>query len=236
MTDRRIRRRRILWRIGVGLLVVTGFPSPVSADIYSYKDENGKYRFTNIKPRGRNARKWQLLYKAGPGKASSRKNAKGRNNDVVPARDRSKDRYHRFDEYIYGASRRYNIPVALIRAVIHSESDFDPRVVSSAGAQGLMQLMPGTAKEMGVENVFDPKENIYGGVRYLRILANRFKGNLLLTIAGYHAGPGAVRKFGGIPPYSTTHRYVRVVVRRYYRYMEQEKTVAREKKEGGQSG
>lgn len=197
--------------------------SSARGNIYTYKDKNGRYRFTNIKPRGKNARKWKILYKTGPGKASAVRKRSGKGRDPVPARDHSKARYHRYDEHIYGAAKLYNIPVALIRAVIHSESDYDPRVVSTAGAKGLMQLMPGTAKEMGVKNVFNPRENIYGGVRYLRILANRFKGNLLLTIAGYHAGPGAVAKYGGIPPYSTTHKYLRVVVRRYYNYQKKER-------------
>lgn len=198
-------------------------PSSAQGDIYTYKDKKGRYRFTNIKPRGRNAKKWRVLYKTGPGKASAQRKRSGKGRDPVPARDHSKARYHRYDAHIYGAAKLYNIPVALIRAVIHSESDYDPRVISTAGAKGLMQLMPGTAKEMGVKNVFDPRENIYGGVRYLRILANRFKGNLLLTIAGYHAGPGAVAKYGGIPPFSTTHKYLRVVVRRYYNYQKKER-------------
>jgi hypothetical protein len=202
----------------VGLSLLQGRSS--RADIYTYRDKNGRYHFTNIRPRGKKARKWKVLYKTGPGKAST---SRGTKRDVIPARDRSRARFHRFDAHIYAAAKLYKIPVALIRAVIRTESDYDPRVVSSAGAKGLMQLMPATAKEMGVKDVFDPKQNIYGGVRYLRVLANRFKGNFLLTVAGYHAGPGAVRKYGGIPPYATTHKYVRMVIRRYYRYKKQEK-------------
>jgi soluble lytic murein transglycosylase-like protein len=193
---------------------------PVRADIYTYRDKNGRYHFTNIRPRGRKAKKWKVLYRTGPGKAAARRNTK---RDVVPARDHSKSRFHRYDTHIFNAAKLYKIPVPLIRAVIHTESDYDPRVVSSAGAKGLMQLMPQTAKEMGVKNVFDPRQNIYGGVRYLRLMANKFKGDILLTLAAYHAGPGAVRKYRGIPPYATTMRYVRIVVKRYYRYKKKQK-------------
>lgn len=199
--------------LAVVLLVA---PRPVAADIYMYKDKNGVTHFTNIKPK---RSKYKRLYKRGSGKASRRR-CKGC--DVVPAKDASSARFTRYDKFIYGAARLYKIPVALIRAVIESESDFDPRVVSSAGAKGLMQLMPMTAKKMGVTDVYDPRENIYGGTRYLRVMANTFNGNLVLTVAGYHAGPGAVARYKGVPPYVTTHKYVRLVIRRYYKHQKRE--------------
>ena len=108
--------------------------------------------------------------------------------DVVPATDRSPDRYTRYDAFIAEASRLYALPEALIRAIIKVESDYDPRVVSCAAAKGLMQLMPDVQKEQHVEHVFEPRENILGGTRLLRLNANRFKGDLVLTIAAYHAG------------------------------------------------
>ena len=126
-------------------------------------------------------------------------------------------RYHRYDRHIQEASALYHIPVPFVRAVIGVESDYDPRVVSRAGAMGMMQLMPANVKGMGVINPFDARQNIFGGTRLLRILANRFAGDLVLTIAAYHAGSGAVRKYGGIPPYQTTQRYVRMVLSRYYK-------------------
>ncbi|MBW2263027.1 MAG: lytic transglycosylase domain-containing protein, partial [Deltaproteobacteria bacterium] len=110
------------------------------------------------------------------------------------------------------------IPEPLIRAVIRVESDYDPNVVSVCGAQGLMQLMPGTADRMGVEKPFDPRQNILGGVRYLRILANMFEGDVILTIAGYHAGEGNVVKYGGVPPFKTTVGYVKKVLKYYVQY------------------
>ena len=98
------------------------------------------------------------------------------------------------------------------------ESDYDPRAVSVAGARGLMQLMPATGLRMQVHDAFDPKSNILGGTRYLRVLANTFNGNLELTIAGYNAGEGAVIRYGGIPPYDETQMYVLKVLQYYHRY------------------
>jgi soluble lytic murein transglycosylase-like protein len=125
-----------------------------------------------------------------------------------------------------------------MRAVMKTESDFDPNVISSAGARGLMQLMPHTARLMGVTDIFDPRQNVMGGARYLQVLARRFcktpadTGQELAAdrsfvcsdeekvkvIAGYHAGPGAVLKYGGMPPYETTRAYVTMVMRRYDQY------------------
>ncbi len=102
--------------------------------------------------------------------------------------------------------------------MIKIESDYSPRVVSHAGAMGLMQLMPRTAASMGVRDPFDPRQNILGGSRYLRILANMFNGDLVLTIAAYNAGEGAVMRYNGVPPYEETQRYVRRVLDRYYHY------------------
>lgn len=124
----------------------------------------------------------------------------------------------RYDEYIREASRLYRIPEELIRAVIKVESNFDPRAVSPANAHGLMQLLPSTAERMMVDDIFDPRQNILGGVRYLRILANTFNGNLQLTVAGYNAGEGAVARYGGIPPYQETQNYVVHVLSYYEQY------------------
>jgi len=110
----------------------------------------------------------------------------------------------------------------MIRAVIRVESDFHPHAVSSAGAEGLMQLMPGTAKSLGVTDSFDPTQNIMNGTKYLRQLANQFEGDARLILAGYHAGPGAVKRFDGIP-YKATERYVRKVLTHYYRYRSSER-------------
>jgi soluble lytic murein transglycosylase-like protein len=113
------------------------------------------------------------------------------------------------------AAALYNIPAELIRAVIAAESAGDTAAVSHKGAIGLMQLMPGTAGEMYVEDPIDPAQNILGGTRYLRHLANAFEGDMMLVIAAYNAGPEAVRKYRGVPPYLETRQYVKKVLGYY---------------------
>jgi soluble lytic murein transglycosylase-like protein len=185
------------------------FFGPVAfADIYSYIDRDGIIHFTN---HPRPGRKWKRVLKTGPGKAR-----------VVHAHRRSRAelssrRFHTYDETIRQASALYHIPEPLIHAVIGVESDYDPLAISRVGAKGLMQLMASTARGMGVTDPFDPSQNIYGGTRYLRVLANRLQGDLVLTIAAYHAGAHAIDKYKGIPPYRTTQAYVRMVLKRYYR-------------------
>jgi soluble lytic murein transglycosylase-like protein len=116
---------------------------------------------------------------------------------------------------IRDASERYGVPVKLVSAVIRAESGFNPRAVSRKGAQGLMQLMPGTASMLGVRDSFDPRENIDGGVRHLRGLIDRFPDNLPLAIAAYNAGERAVQQYRGIPPYPETQDYVTKVLSFY---------------------
>ena len=188
---------------------------------WSRERGGGVVEFTNKTPPA--GGKWKVWLKTGPGKASALRGS----TDLVPARDTSPSRYARFDQDIRDEQAFYGIPEALLRAIIKTESDYDPRVVSSAGAQGLMQLMPDTARLMGVTDPFDPRQNIMGGARYLQVLARRFCKQVssagtvcspdekVKIVAAYHAGPGAVDKYGGIPPYETTHAYVAAVMRRY---------------------
>jgi len=112
------------------------------------------------------------------------------------------------DDVIRDLAVQYDLEPALVKAVIRTESNFDPQCVSRAGAQGLMQLMPVTARVVGVADPFDPRQNVEGGVRYLRRMLDRFGGNLRLALAAYNAGPTAVTKYGGVPPYPETKRYI----------------------------
>lgn len=118
------------------------------------------------------------------------------------------------------AASKNNLDPALLRALIHAESAFSEKALSRQGAQGLTQLMPATAKDMGVKNAFDPKQNIEGGAKYLALMLEKFDGNSRLAIAAYNAGPNAVKKYNGIPPYKETQVYVdrvQILFQRYQR-------------------
>jgi len=120
------------------------------------------------------------------------------------------------DNYLIDSGTRNGIDPLLLYSIMHQESSFKSRAISPKGARGLMQLMPGTAMRYGVTNIFDPRQNIEGGARYVRFLFDRFDGNINLTLAGYNAGEGAVDKYGWrIPPYAETQEYVRRISRRY---------------------
>lgn len=122
---------------------------------------------------------------------------------------------------IISAANKHRVPPALIAAIMHAESNFNPRAVSPVGARGLMQINRITQKHLGIRNVFNPSQNVHAGAKYLRELLNTFRGNKRMAIAAYNAGPGAVRKYRGIPPYRETRRYVIKVTKLYRMYKRQ---------------
>jgi len=195
----------------ISLAAACSMTSPARADIYSYVDAEGVTHYTNTRPKGAS---YKVYVKS---RATPDAPAAG-SGPAVPPSDRDPSRYVRYDEWIKAAATLYQIPVELVRAVIKVESDYDPRAVSYAGARGLMQLMPPTAERMQVRDIHDPRENIFGGVRYLRVLANTFHGDLDLTVAAYNAGEDAVMRHGGIPPFQQTRDYVVRVTKYYRRY------------------
>jgi soluble lytic murein transglycosylase-like protein len=125
------------------------------------------------------------------------------------------------DQLVSANSSAWGVDPSLIKAIIANESGFNPQATSRTGAQGLMQLEPGTAAGLGVGNAYDPAQNVWGGTRYVRGLLDRFHGNVPLAVAAYNAGPGAVEKYGGIPPYAETQNYVQNVLDSYQKYKSQ---------------
>jgi hypothetical protein len=211
--------------IAVMLVVGVSVAASVAAhaDMYSWTDSEGVIHFTNMKPPGG---KWKKVVLDQPdlGSKASARRGNCERCDKITATDTSPERFHRYDQYIVEASQLYRIPVPLIRAVIKVESDYDTRVVSSMDCKGLMQVHPQVEIDMGAQgDIFDPRTNIMTGTRLLRWLANRVEGDLVLTIAGYHAGLGSLAKYGyTVPPYAYTRQYLKMVLERYYQYKSEE--------------
>jgi hypothetical protein len=172
-------------------LALAGAPT-AQAQVYTRKNANGVVEATNVPA----SRDFRLTY---PGKGT-----------VIHSQAyRMRPSYNgEFNHHIAAAASLHGVSVDLVRAVIQVESDFDHLARSSKGAQGLMQLMPDTARRFGVSNAYDPRQNIFGGVRYLRWLLDLFRGDVALAAAGYNAGENAVLRYGGVPPYKETRGYV----------------------------
>jgi len=201
--------------LAVGALALVS--DRAEADIYTYTDAQGNVHIASKPVANGKGGSGKMDRIQSPSGRPGRKKAAELFTVSLPS-DNSPDRFGRYDTWIREGARLYRLPESLIRAIIKCESDFDPRAVSPTGAQGLMQLMPATALRMQVRDAFDPRENILGGSRYLRVLANTFNGDLELTVAGYNAGEAAVMRYQGIPPYEETQGYVGCVVSHYRAY------------------
>jgi soluble lytic murein transglycosylase len=181
---------RFVALLGFGLLTFFVVPSVGFTDVYVYKDKQGVLTFTNV-----------------PSHAGYRRVFRDNNGQLSGA----PSSFSSYDDLILSASGRYSIDADLIRAVIKTESDFNSTARSNKGAMGLMQLMPDTAREYAVADPYDPRANIEAGTRHLRALLDRFP--VREALAAYNAGPTAVERFGGVPPYAETRTYVARVLR-----------------------
>jgi soluble lytic murein transglycosylase-like protein len=197
----------------VGMLVLCAVPA--HGQIISYKDDSGKRVFVNAEP-APTARpsKIPLLRTAATGVALRTTPSFGSSTEMSVAELANRQK---IAEMIREVSARYRVDPALVRAVMQTESNWNSTAVSRKGAQGLMQLGPGTAQALGVNNAFDPKQNLDGGVRYLHMLLERYNGDLDRALAAYNAGPGAVDRAGGVPQYRETRNYVQKVTDSYFR-------------------
>ncbi len=194
------------------LLLISALPLKVHAEVYVCMDANGKASYTNINASS-NCR--PLRNKTG---ITKRPGTQNRSRKSTTLRSRLQANSSSYDHHISRSSRRYDVDPYLIKAVIKTESDFDCYALSKAGAQGLMQLMPATARELNVRNPFNPYDNIDGGTRYLRDMLDIFNGNIPLSLAAYNAGPTLVKRLQRIPRIPETRRYVKKVLDYYKGY------------------
>ena len=193
---------------GVGFILLQGFASSARADVFYWRDKDGVFHFTNT-PRP----------DAAPfivDEPLARVRADETSDRVPDSAD--------YDDLIGKLAKRFKVEKALVKAVIRAESGFNRMAVSAAGARGLMQLMPGTARNHGVRNIYDAEQNIEGGVRHLRLLLNRHQNNLPRVLAAYNAGSDLVDRYKGIPPIAETQDYVARVLRYRQQYLKQERT------------
>ena len=178
------------------LYFMIAIATPLYADIYVYADNQGVLHFTNV-PTSSKSSNYKVYIKETPNR---------------PLESNITDLY---DHVISEASHTHGVSFSLLKALIKTESDFNPRAVSSAGARGLMQLMPENIKTLKIKNPFDPRENIMGGTQYLKQLIDRFNGKLPLALAAYNAGPGVVEKYQRVPPFKETENFVKQVMKYY---------------------
>lgn len=196
----------------ITMLAAVAGSFPAQADIYSYRDENGVLNYTNIRPNNAHY-KVRIAYKQPRRQYATPPKTVVYRDDIQP-----QTLPPQLQTIVNHVSQYYAVDKSLVQAVIHAESGFDANAVSPKGASGLMQLMPQTAQRYGVRDIFDPEQNIIGGVRYLHDLLETFGHNMRLAVAAYNAGEQAVLRYGGVPPFPETLRYVNKVMQLHSRY------------------
>jgi soluble lytic murein transglycosylase-like protein len=207
---------RLILLVALPLVLGFGLTDSVLADIYRYQDEQGVVFFTNVPADP----KYRLFYKESPSTPPAAP-LKGARKFPAPRNNEADDSMVTLSGHIETASLHYGLDPKLVQAVIQVESRYNPLAVSPKGAQGLMQLMPQTARDLQVNDPFSPKENIDGGARYLRYLMDIYNQDMTLALAAYNAGPERVNLYRGIPPYLETKSYVQKVMQTYNRLKSQ---------------
>ena len=207
-----------------GIVLITNMltgPAASASEIYIYENQYGEKLFAD---RPLQKPGYRLIRRQGTHNAKEVPASSHTTSGVQTKVSRKKmpfpERAKRYDHFITWAARSYRLDPALIKAVIHAESAFDPNATSRVGAQGLMQLMPATARSNGVTNSYNPEQNIMGGSKYLRYLMDKYNGDLSMVLAAYNAGEGRVTQYNGIPPFKETQNYVKKVIRLHQKYAE----------------
>lgn len=196
----------------IGFFHSTVSTSYAGQTIYQFKDTNGTTLLTNRKKAEYNHLKVVKATYYPDSNIHSYSNWGASEASVLPSYSRNKNA---FDQLIRQAAQQHGVSEGLVKAIMHTESGFNIHARSPVGAQGLMQLMPATARRFNVSNAYDPQQNIFGGVKYLSWLLKRFNGDTRLAIAAYNAGEGNVDKYGDVPPFRETRDYVKRVTSRY---------------------
>ena len=195
---------------------------PITAqagNMYIYKDQGGQVLLTNINPSGnfdKFTKKVKVTYYKDSKMYDGSSNAYSSNNDYGSSTASKSSSRNAYDSYIRASAQRHGVDPALMKAMMHTESAFNPNARSPVGAQGLMQLMPATARRFKVSNPWNPADNIEGSAKYIAWLMRRFDNKIEYAVAGYNAGEGNVDKYGGIPPFKETQNYVKKVMSRYH--------------------
>jgi soluble lytic murein transglycosylase-like protein len=194
------------------LLLVCLCSQNLTADkTYVYEEADGTVWYTNIVPEHQDRARFELV--AVKGRQTATSSCRGM------TRSKLQDRAEAFESTIERISGEYKVDSKLVKAVVRNESCFDRGAISTAGAQGLMQLMPPTARELGVNDPFNAEENLRGGIKYLSGLLKQYDNNIGLALAAYNAGPGNVARYEGVPPFRETQRYIERVMDSYRNYL-----------------